>query len=217
MTELIPENYLATLDLLAIFGREAPLHVDLGCGDGSFLCALARQNPNKNFLGTEKLVGRVAKVCRKAADLENVRVLNVESSYAVRYLLPEASVETFYLLFPDPWPKRRHHRRRIVTHNFLDFIHRALANDGLLSIATDQLDYFQQIQQRAQNHSGFVTFDSTASPARTDLPSTKFEQRFREAGEPVYRLALRKVSPVTNDLACQPSDSNVNSTAPVSS
>ena len=217
MVELIPKSYLATLDLLAIFGRAAPLHVDLGCGDGSFLCELARQNPDKNFLGTEKLVGRVAKVCRKAAALENVRVLSVESSYAVRYLLPEASVETFYLLFPDPWPKRRHHRRRIVTHDFLDSVHRALVNDGVLWIATDQLDYFKQIQQSAQNRSGLAIVNPTASPARTDLPMTKFERRFREAGSPVYRLALRKVSPVTNAFACQPSGSNSTSIAPVSS
>ena len=98
MIELVPETYLAPLDLLTIFGRVAPLHIDLGCGDGSFLCELAERQPDQNFLGTEKLVGRVAKVCRKAASLENVRVLNVESSYAVRYLLPEASVKTFYLL-----------------------------------------------------------------------------------------------------------------------
>ena len=217
MVELIPETYFGPLDPLAIFGRAARLHVDLGCGDGSFLCEMARCYPDQNFLGTEKLVGRVAKICRKAAALKNLRVLNVESSYVVRYLLPEASVETFYLLFPDPWPKRRHHRRRIVTHDFLDSAHRALVSDGIFLIATDQIDYLQQIQQCAQNHSGFAIVDPTASPARTGLPMTKFERRFREAGTPVYRLTLRKISPVTNAFACQLSGSNANSTAPVSS
>lgn len=213
MVKLIPESYLAPLDLVAIFGRVAPLHVDLGCGDGSFLCELARQNADKNFLGTEKLIGRVAKVCRKGAVLENVRVLNVESSYAVRYLLPKASVEAFYLLFPDPWPKRRHHRRRIVTHDFLNSIHHALEPDGVLRVATDQRDYFEHIERVAKNHSGFgaINFEDV------DLPITEFERRFREAGAPVYRLALRKVSPVTNAFARQPSESNANSTAPVSS
>ena len=207
MIELIPETFVAPLDLLAIFDRLAPLHVDLGCGGGSFLCELAQRHPDRNFLGTEKLVGRVAKACRKAASLENVRVLNVESSHAVRYLLPEASVETFYLLFPDPWPKRRHHRRRIVTTDFLDAIHRALAAGGVLRIATDQLDYFEQIRRITQNHSGFAIVDSNASPvrqsdglvpwrARTDLPLTKFERHFQTLGAPIYRLALRKVSPV---------------------
>jgi tRNA (guanine-N7-)-methyltransferase len=194
--ELVPETYIAPLDLLAIFGRVAPLHVDLGCGDGSFLCELGSRYPEKNFLGTERLVGRVAKACRKASALENVRVLNVESSYAVGYLLPERSVETFYLLFPDPWPKRRHHRRRIVTPNFLDSIHRALDDGGFFRIATDQLDYFEQIQRVGEDHSGFAIVDVNASPARTDLPPTKFERRFSALGAPIYRLPLRKISPV---------------------
>ena len=196
MIELIPETYVAHLDLLAIFGRAAPLHVDLGCGDGSFLCELAQRYPDRNFLGIERLVRRVAKACRKAAPLENVRVLNVESSYAARYLLPEASVETFYLLFPDPWPKRRHQRRRIVKADFLDAIHHALADDGFFRIATDQLGYFEQIRGIARSHSGFSIVEANASPARTDLPLTKFERRFRALGASIYRLALRKISPV---------------------
>jgi len=194
--ELIPETYFVPLDLLAIFGRIAPLHVDLGCGDGAFLCELAQTNLDHNFLGIDKLTGRVAKACRKAAALENVRVLKVESSYAVRYLLPEASVETFYLLFPDPWPKRRHHRRRIVQPYFLDSIHRALEDDGVLHIATDQLDYFNRIQRVTRNHSGFAVVNPNARLADIDLQITKFERRFREQGAPIYRLALRKVSPV---------------------
>jgi tRNA (guanine-N7-)-methyltransferase len=194
--ELIPETYVAPLDLLAIFGRAAPLHVDLGCGDGSFLCELAQRYPDQNFLGTERLVGRVAKSCRKSANLENVRVLNVESSYAVGYLLPERSIETFYLLFPDPWPKRRHQRRRIVKTDFLDAIHRALANNGFFRVATDQLDYFEQIRAVVRNHSGFAIVDANAGPVPTDLPLTKFERRFSALGVPIYRLALRKISPV---------------------
>lgn len=207
MIELIPETYVALLDPLATFGRTAPLHVDLGCGDGSFLCELASRYPEKNFLGIDRLVGRVAKACHKAAALENVRILNVESSYAVGYLLPERSVETFYLLFPDPWPKRRHQRRRIVTPDFLDSINRALELNGVLCIATDQLDYFQQIERLVGTDGRFVDcsaapeprrrrVDVNTSPARTDLPQTKFERRFSALGAPIYRSVLRKISPV---------------------
>jgi tRNA (guanine-N7-)-methyltransferase len=116
----------------------------------------------------------------------------VENAYAVRYLLPEASAETFYLFFPDPWPKRRHHRRRIVTTDFLDSIHRALTADGILRIATDQSDYFNEIQRLVREHSGFTVVDAE----ETALPMTKFERRFASAGAPIHRLALRKVSPV---------------------
>lgn len=192
MIELIPETYVALLDPIAIFGRTAPLHVDLGCGDGSFLCELAQRHPNKDFLGIDRLVGRVAQACHKAAALENVRILNVESSYAVGYLLPERSVETFYLLFPDPWPKRRHQRRRIVKTDFLNAIHRALADDGVFRIATDQLDYFEKIRAVVRNQSDFAILDIEDA----DLPRTKFERRFSALGAPIYRLVLRKISPV---------------------
>ena len=75
----------------------------------------------------------------------------MESSYAVRYLLPAESVETFYLLFPDPWPKRRHHRRRLVTPDFLNSVHGALEQNGVVYIATDHLDYFRKIKEAAES------------------------------------------------------------------
>jgi tRNA (guanine-N7-)-methyltransferase len=198
--ELVPESYVAHLDLLKIFGRSAPLQVDLGCGDGSFLCELAARCPNKNFLGIERLAGRVAKAGRKGAGLDNVRVLHAETSYAVQCLLPEHSVETFYLSFPDPWPKRRHHRRRIFTAEFLNSVHAALEGDGFLRIATDHRDYFQLIERLSRDHPLFAIANGSVCPgtcSTADFPSTKFERKFREQGMPIYRLALRKVSPVT--------------------
>src|SRR5215470_7436334 len=94
--ELLPELQVARLDLIQLFGRNAPLHVDLGCGDGSFLCEMAQQFPKKNFLGIERLAKRVEKVRRKAEKIENVRVLRADTLFAVRNLLAESSVEAFY-------------------------------------------------------------------------------------------------------------------------
>jgi tRNA (guanine-N7-)-methyltransferase len=191
--ELVLETYVVPLDLLAIFHRTAPLHVDLGCGDGAFLSALAARNPGKNFLGIERLSGRVEKARRKTAMFDNTRVLLAEASYAVHYLLPKGSVERFYLFFPDPWPKRRHHRRRIITPEFLNSSQVALKENGVFHIATDHLDYFQQIQRVVRNHLLFVN----TGVDDADLPQTNFEKRFREQGRLIYRLALRKISPVT--------------------
>ena len=146
------------------------------------------------------MASRVAKICRKAAELDNLRVLHLESSYSVRYLLPENSVNVFYLLFPDPWPKRRHQRRRVVTAEFMQSIYRALAPGGLFQMATDQQDYFEQIRRLAlDDNSQFFEIDMTGHPdlVGAGLPSTKFERRFQEQSAPIYRLALRKVSPVT--------------------
>ena len=192
--ELVPELNVARLDLVELFGRHAPLQVDLGCGDGSFLCELAGQFPEKNFLGIERLTKRVEKVRRKMLKIENVRVLGTDALFAVRYLLPENSVGTFYLFFPDPWPKRRHRQRRIFTCEFLDSIAAALDQNGALRIATDQLDYFHQMEQLSRGHSQFEIVPSSWNDCV--LPRTKFESRFRQQGVPIYRLTLRKVSPV---------------------
>jgi tRNA (guanine-N7-)-methyltransferase len=179
------------IDLEKAFDRKAPLHVDLGCGDGSFLCALAQRLPDKNFLGIERLLGRIRSSARKVAGLSNVRLLQMESFYAVRYLLPAESVETFYLLFPDPWPKRRHHRRRIVTPEFLSSIHAALEHDGVIYIATDHYDYFQKIKEIAESTPGLAIDD-----VDVDLPQSRFWLIFAQKSATIYWLALRKVSPV---------------------
>jgi len=186
-----PESLTNRLDLEKIFRRKALLHVDLGCGDGSFLCALAQRLPDKNFLGIERLLSRIRSSVRKATSLDNVRLLQMESSYAVRYLLPAESVETFYLLFPDPWPKRRHHRRRIVTSDFLNSVHAALEQNGVIYIATDHLDYFRKIKKTAESTPGFAI-----NAGDVDLPQSKFGLAFRQKGAPIHWLALRKVSPV---------------------
>lgn len=192
--ELVPELQVARLDGAELFGRSAPLHVDLGCGDGSFLCEMARRFPKRNFLGIERLTKRVEKVRRRAEKIENMRVLRADTLFAVRYLLPESSVETFYLLFPDPWPKRRHQLRRILTRDFLDAIAVALEKNGVLCVATDQLDYFHQIERLSHAHQQFHVVP--LSPDDAVLPVTKFERKFREQGVPIYRLTLRKTSPV---------------------
>ena len=188
------ESQVARLDLLQLFGRSAPLHVDLGCGDGSFLCEMAQRFPKKNFLGIERLTKRVEKVRRKAEKIENVRVLRADTLFAVRYLLPESSAETFYLLFPDPWPKRRHQFRRIFTRDFLDAIAVALHQQGVLRVATDHLAYFDQIEPLSRAHLQFQVVPQ--SPDDSLFPVTKFEKEFREQGAPIYRLTLRKISPV---------------------
>ena len=194
MIDLIPDSYVARLDLPKIFGRRAPLHVDLGCGDGSFLCALAERMPEKNFLGVERMLGRVRSASRKGASRSgNIRVLHLETSYTVRYLLPPASVEAFYLLFPDPWPKRRHQRRRVMTPDFLSAIGDALIDGGTFQIATDQSDYFEQIRELAERCPAFSTATLNGSES---FPMSTFEKRFKADGASIYRLELCKTSPV---------------------
>lgn len=189
--ELVPENYFAPLDLASLFPHRAPIEVDLGCGDGTFLVAMAARHPERNFLGIERLAGRVRSACGKAAraKLPNVRVLVIDSTYAVEYLLPNASIEVVHLLFPDPWPKKRHQRRRIVTPAFLAAVHRAIAPGGQLRIATDQEDYYAAMRGLIAATDFREEVDDAA-----DFPLTTFEKHFVAAGAPIYRLGLRKTS-----------------------
>jgi tRNA (guanine-N7-)-methyltransferase len=191
--EYTPRSLTSALELHRIFSHLAPVEIDLGCGDGAFLAALARENPAHNFLGIERLLGRVRSVCRKVARLElkNARVLRMESSYAVANLLPAGSVTAFHLLFPDPWPKRRHHRRRAFTREFLLAIHRALIAGGLFHVATDHADYFRQIERVIGATDIFAI-----SREQNDFPSSSFEQKYLARGLSIHRLLLRKVSPV---------------------
>jgi tRNA (guanine-N7-)-methyltransferase len=185
----------APLTLSEIFGRVAPLQVDLGCGDGSFLVAAAVANPEQDFLGLERLLGRTRSACRKitAGELTNARVLRCDISCAVQSLLPPGSIDVFHLMFPDPWPKRRHAPRRIVTKTFLDSIHRALVPHGTLRITTDQIDYFRKIESLAGEAPRFLRI----ADEQPQSGSSTFEKRFQQSGAEIYRLVLRKVSPVT--------------------
>jgi tRNA (guanine-N7-)-methyltransferase len=193
--ELVPENCFEPLEFRAVYGRVAPLEVDLGCGDGSFLAAIAEKNPRHDFLGIERLLGRVRTTCRKLqrAGLGNARVLRFDISSALERLLPANSVTTFHVMFPDPWPKRRHASRRLVTENFLATMHRALSPDGTVRISTDDSAYFHEIAQLVAQSPLFVVTRGAVSISAV----SKFEKRFIEDGVPIHRLELRKIWPVT--------------------
>jgi tRNA (guanine-N7-)-methyltransferase len=190
--EFVPQNYFAPLDLAQVFGRLAPLEIDLGCGDGGFVTQLAAQFPERNYLGIEKLGGRILRGCKKALRLgvQNVRFLRIESSYAIQHLLPPGSAEIVHLLFPDPWPKRKHKRRRLVQPSFLEAVHRLLATEGRFRIATDEEKYFLAIRELIRPE---MFLEVPPDPGET-YPVTAFERHFLEEGAPIYRMELRKVS-----------------------
>lgn len=189
--EILPASYVSPLDLEGEFGRNAPLEVDVGCGAGSFLVESARRDATRNFLGIERLLARARTVCRKAerTGLGNVRVLRLEIQYALRYLLPPASVAVFHVLFADPWPKRRHHRRRLIQPPFLDTVHAALAPGGELRVKTDDPDYATHISRVISAHPGFRIAPWTPAP---DEPLTDFERHFVRRGLFIHRFRLEK-------------------------
>ena len=188
--ELFPPSIFKPLVLREIFQNDRLIEVDLGSGPGKFLIEAAVKFPDRNFLGVERLLGRVRKTCRQAfrIGLTNLRVLRMEIDYTVRYMLPENSVWRFHLYFPDPWPKRRHQARRIVDGEFFDRICRSLIDDGELWIKTDHQEYFKQIAFTAERSQLW----NTVSWEEEGYPVTDFEEQFMAKEFPIYRLRLRK-------------------------
>ena len=189
--EFVPNDYFAELDLGAVFSKTQPVEVDLGCGDGSFIVEMAAQNPERNFLGIERLLGRVRSASHKIAHrrLTNARVIRIETSYAIRDLLQPKSIDRFHLMFPDPWPKRRHQNRRIVSRDFLESAHRALKSNGILRITTDQHEYAREIQRLV----GETKLFSETPNDDEAIPSSAFQRRFADLGTQIHRLVLRRL------------------------
>ena len=133
-----------------IFGNDHPLEIDLGCGDGSFLIEMAQHYPERNFLGVERLLGRVRGVCKRIQELglTNVMVLRLESQYTLEYLLAPASVSRLHLLCPDPWPKARHHKRRLVQQEFLHILQKTLSPGGEFLFKTDHPEYYEWVLEQ---------------------------------------------------------------------
>jgi tRNA (guanine-N7-)-methyltransferase len=183
-----PASWFEPLDLVAMFGRDCPLEVELGSGDGSFLVRWAGLHPARNFLGVERLLGRIRKLDRKAqrAGLANVRGLRIEASYAIEYLLPPASVEVLHLYFPDPWPKRRHHKHRLVNDRFVSLAARVLSPAGKVHLRTDNPDYFAQMRQVFGVSASFKEF---RPPAELTSVLTDFEEEFNRAGTSTLRTS----------------------------
>ena len=135
------------IDLAELFPRDQPLEVELGSGDGSFLAEYARLHPGHNFIGVERLLGRIRKLDRKGrrAGLTNLRGVRIESSYFLEYLLPPRSAVALHIYFPDPWPKRKHRRHRLINERFPALARQALAPGGTVYLRTDDEDYFEQM------------------------------------------------------------------------
>ena len=180
------------LDWTRVFPQSQPLEIELGSGDGSFLLAWAAQHPRRNFLGVERLAGRLSKLDRKGrrAGLLNLRGLRVEAVYFTEYLIPAGSVAAFHIYFPDPWPKLRHAANRLIQPRFLGPMHRALAPGGVVYLRTDHAEYFAQMLEVFHADSSFTECET---PAGLAAVPTDFEREFAARGIAAQRAAFRKV------------------------
>ena len=183
-------SILERLRLEQLFPKSQPLEVELGSGDGSFLAEYARRHPEKNFIGVERLMGRLRKLEKKGRrlGLRNLRGVRIESSYFVEYLLPKNSMEALHIYFPDPWPKRKHRRHRLINERFPELAHKALSPGGRVYLRTDDQDYFEQM---LSVFAASPLVEKIETPTELSELLTDFERDFRAKGVETLRAAYR--------------------------
>ena len=187
-----PANLDTRIEWYNVFGNDRPVVVDLGAGDGGFAAEMAKRHPDTNFLAVERLLGRARKIARAAEynHIPNLKVLRLEAGFTVHYLFPAESITTLYILFPDPWPKRRHWTRRIVQHPFMQHVAEALKVGGVFRFRTDHADYFQHALAVMEKEHNFARLaESELEP----LPPTDFEQEFSKEGRTFHDAAWRRI------------------------
>lgn len=194
--ELYPDDWFRRLTPEEIVpGRPgAMVEVDLGCGDGGFLLAMAREHPEREYLGVERLLGRVRKVCRDIgrSGLGNVRAIRVETSYALDHLLPSGFADRVHLLFPDPWPKRKHQWRRLMCQPaFLAGVHALLKPGGELLFKTDHEGYFAAAEEAIGGNPWFERIEWTGD--EFFYPVTDFERLWLAERRRIQGLRLRRI------------------------
>jgi tRNA (guanine-N7-)-methyltransferase len=184
------EDYSPTLWPM-LFPHPRPLEIDWGCGKGRFLMAHAATHPDRDFLGVDLQLRRLGKLNQRARerDLPNIRLVCADIQKSAETLVPASAADICYVFFPDPWPKRKHHPRRLVNAAFLNAIHRILKPHGLLHLATDHVDYFASMRK-------VTALDPRFEQIPPFLPTleerTDFELIFTGQSLSVNRLSLRK-------------------------
>lgn len=190
-------NFEGKIDFSIIFGRTGPLHIEVGSGKGTFLVNQARKEPQSDFLGIEW----ARRYYRYAVDrlgrwgIKNVRLIRTEAAGFIKNFVPAETVDCFHIYFPDPWPKKRHHKRRFICGENLKELLRCLKKSGTIRIATDHAGYFEQIRAVLADRQGIeqIDFLPTAGADEGEWVGTNFERKYLKGKRPIYTIAVRKL------------------------
>ncbi len=184
------ESVTEPLRLEELFPVTHPAELEIGCGDGGFLLEWATRYPGKNFIGVERLLGRIRKLDKigRRAGLTNLRLLRFEARYLLRYLLPDHAFDAVHIYFPDPWPKDKHRRHRLIDEHFPRLAWRILVPNGIIHLRTDDPAYFEQMQE---SFSPAKDFSSTETPVELANLTTDFERQWNEEGKLTLRVSYR--------------------------
>jgi tRNA (guanine-N7-)-methyltransferase len=196
--ELMPRLGIAfraqPLDFKALFGREAPVVVEIGSGMGETTARIAAENPESDYVAIEVHAPGVGSLLRRVDEegLTNVRVVQRDAFEVLRDMVPTGSLAGIHVFFPDPWPKKRHHKRRLVQPAFAELAASRLARGGRLHVATDWQEYADQILAVLSAVPGLANTVAGFAPRPAWRPETKFEQRGRRLGHGVWDVLFTR-------------------------
>ncbi len=196
--ELLPKYSISysesQLDLDQIFGRDAPKILEIGCGMGETTVAIATAHPENDYLGIEVHTPGVGSLLKQIeeAGLCNVRIIQHDAVEVVRNVIPPASLAGVHIFFPDPWPKKRHRKRRLIQSEFVSLLCERLKTGGYLHVATDWQDYAEHILSVLGNEPRLANTAQDYAQRPEYRPRTKFEQRGLKLGHPVLDIVFRK-------------------------
>ena len=179
-----------------LFGTARPVELEIGSGKAGFLLKRAQTYPERNFLGIEW----ASKFYRFAVDrmqrwrVENVRLLRTDAAHFVRVVCPRSSLMALHVYHPDPWPKARHHKRRLIQPAFVDAAVDCLIPGGRWAVQTDHAEYFETIQHLLRHHPGLeeIPFDDPDFGVSEARVETNYEIKYMREGRPIYQIATRR-------------------------
>lgn len=191
------ESKAGVLDFKQVFGREASTILEIGFGMGKSLLEMAQAMPENNFIGIEVHppgVGALFAGLEKL-QLENVRVFKDDAVMVLQQAIPDESLDKVLIFFPDPWPKKRHHKRRLIQAEFINLIAIKLKQGGLLHLATDWEDYAKQMLEVVSANAKFLNLAGAGNYAEKPAyrPLTRFEQRGQKLGHQIFDLMFVKL------------------------
>ena len=186
----IDTDELQALDLQQYFSVQQPLVLDIGFGAGDSLLSLAKQRPDLNFVGVEVYRPGIGAVMQRLhqQEINNVRLINADVVPLLEDCIATASITGVLVWFPDPWPKKRHHKRRLIRSNFLDQVQRILQPEGVLHLASDWQPYVVDMQEQLAAYPELKPFTSAPHPLAISRPDTRFQQRGLRLGHELSDL-----------------------------
>ena len=193
---LDPDKLPKPLVWRELFGNDHPVEMEIGMGKGTFLTEQAKARPEANFFGIEwaRWYWRYASDRMRRHGCTNARTVRAEANFFVTEFVQDASLSVLHIYFPDPWPKARHHKRRLIQEPFMRQAERVLANDGgRLQVVTDHQEYFEQIEAVVKGSAlTVIDYNRPGSAGEGEFVGTNFERKYRREGRPFYAIAARK-------------------------